>query len=171
MTLPEEEQPTRKEVLEEFKATRVALENIPDRLERVTKTTGKLVISTVVIVLVIIIIVIGYLWKANNDTNNQNEKFDNFAFCQAQYNRVNAVVSKTRAELNTQLNSAQATRDVQIAKIVSTGKGDINKVFKDYSTALAKIETKRADNPLPAYPECYSKYITQELTPPASGEN
>lgn len=107
--------------------------------------------------------------KANEE---QDQKFLEFAYCQAQYNNTNTAVSKIRSDLATldRENTKQLNKDV--GKIVATKKGDINKAFNDYNLRTAEIEAKRADNPLPAYPDCANKYLRDSNVdvPPSSNE-
>lgn len=110
------------------------------------------------------------LWQAQKDNEDQDNRFISFAYCQAQYNETSKAVSDIRAELAKQdrENTKQLNKDV--GKIVANGKGDINKAFADYNQRLAEIESKRADNPLPAYPQCYDMYIREDVnTPPTGG--
>lgn len=152
---------TREAVLAELKLTREALTEIPRRLTEVEEKGTNTARGVIGVALALLLGGMAFLWHDNRANADQNDRFEDFAFCQATYNQANADITKVRAIFTTQLNAAQAKRDEAIGKILTTRKGDIVAVFASYNKALAAIETSRADNPIPAYPDCYSKYIRQ----------
>lgn len=170
----------RLQVLAEVKATREALVDIPGKLERLENKTDRAVWGVVGVGFTLMVAAVLFVWSVAHGNHEQNARFEDFAFCQAQWNQANSDITKIRTDLATQYNantarSAANSRNLNITvgKIVAAGKGDIKKAFNDYNTEdaaiqheLAKIESKRADNPLPAYPDCYRKYIKESVPAP-----
>jgi hypothetical protein len=160
MPLTEEQ---RAEVLRELKDTRDVLAGIPDRLKDVEQKGQHTRWAVLVVALLLLLGGMAFLLHESRANNAQNDRFEEFAYCQAQYNQTNADISKIRAVLSTRYNTNTAKLIVSVGKIVAQRKGDINKAFGTYNKELAAIETERANNPLPAYPDCYNKYIRQSV--------
>lgn len=167
----------RLQVLAEVKSTREALVDIPRKLELLENKTDRAVWGVVGVAFALLLAAVGFLWHDSHQNGKQNDRFDDFAYCQAQYNQANATISKIRTDLASKYNANTARNatnsrnlNLTVGKIVAKGKGDINKAFSDYNAEdaaiqkeLAKIEAARADNPLPEYPNCYDKYIKQTV--------
>jgi hypothetical protein len=160
MPLSEEQ---RTEVLTELKTTREALAGIPDRLKEVEERGQHTRWAVAVVAFALLLGGMAFLWHESRANDDQNSRFEEFAYCQAQYNETNAQISRTRAVLSTSYNKNTARLILSVGKIVADQKGDINKAFSTYNKNLAAIETERANNPLPLYPDCYNKYIKQSV--------
>ena len=162
---------------DQLKTTEARLSDAESRQTKAEEKSKNTVWAVIGIGFIVMALAIGFAWKDARANARQNERFSEFAFCQAQYNKANSEISKIRAELTSRYNANSARYNANSRKlnltvgtIVAAGKGNINKAFSDYNAEdariqqeLAKIETARADNPLPVYPDCYNKYIRESV--------
>lgn len=161
----------------DVKAHNDSVEKLTTRLTEAEDKGRHTVWAVVGIGFLVFAIALGLTWRASQQNKDQNDKLNEFAYCQATYNKANAEISQIRTKINARYN-ANTARDnandrklnLAVGKIVTSGLGDIKEAFNEYNAEdakvqkeLAKIEADRADNPLPEYPDCYNKYIKESV--------
>lgn len=106
--------------------------------------------------------------KTYHDVAAQQDRFNDFAYCQAQYNDVNAAITAARAAFAAEDRRNTQDLNVAIGKIVKLGEGDVNREFAKYDRRLARTDAKRTANPVPVAPRCYDRYLRSEQDPPGA---
>lgn len=157
-----EEKVTPEKMYAAIQATRETLLETTEKLDSVEAKGDNTRWGVVVIGFLGILFGFFMLWKEAESNREQNTRFEEFAFCQAEYNRINVTVSKTRVELNARENKNTRELITKIGQMVQSQDGNLNSVFERYNREIARIDKLRAENPPIAYPDCYNKYIKAE---------